>query len=161
MTTTYTAPKAYIQINSQFAGYVQNLTFSENINRADVQGLGNLLLQEAPPVGYRCQFTVAQFFLDFDQPVMKEMMNRQGSVKSIVDTLVLGELSFTLTMYAKTIVSQDSTTKLITESDPTGETICQLGPCLVNNQQFRLAEGGVAGYDISGIYLNPISTLNN
>lgn len=160
MESVYSAPKAFIKIENQIAGYVRNLTFSENIQRSPVQGLGNLLKKEVPPVAYDCQFTVDQFFLDLKKPVIESMIHRLGSVQSIVDTLVLGELGFTLTMYAKTIVSKDGTTKMVTESNATGETIAQLGPCFVNTQQFQIAEQGVAGYNVSGIYLNPISTLN-
>ena len=155
----FTAPRAYIKIDNKVAGYVRNLQFAENVNRANVQGLANLLLQEVPPVGYQCTFTVDQFFIDFKQPVMEGMMHRLGSVKAIVDTLVLGELGFALAIYSKTIQSQDSNTKMVTQVDPTGQTICLLNPCFVNNQAFSLAEGGIAGYNISGIYLLPISTL--
>lgn len=156
----YTAPKALIKIGSKTAGYVRNLTFSENITRVNVQGLGSLLKKEVPPVAYDCQFTVDQFFLDFQQDVMQEMMHRLGSVQAIVDTLLLGELGFTIDLYQKTLVTQDGVTKMVTEADPTGETIAQLGPCYVNNQQFSVAEGGVAGYNVSGIYLLPISQEN-
>ena len=156
---SFTAPRAYIKIDNKVAGYVRNLQFSENVARANVQGLGSLLLQEVPPVGYQCNFTVDQFFLDFKQPVLEGMMHRLGSVKAIVDTLVLGELGFALAIYAKTIQTQDANTKMVTAVDPTGQTMALLNPCFVNNQAFSLAEGGVAGYNISGIYLNPISTL--
>lgn len=156
----FSAPRAYIKIDNQVAGYVRNLQFSENIQRANVQGLGNLLLQEVPAVSYQCTFTVDQFFIDFKQPVMESMMHRLGSVQAIVDTLVLGELGFAIAIYQKTIQTQDSTTKMVTQVDPTGQTIIQLNPCFVNNQSFSLAEAGIAGYNITGIYLNPISTLN-
>ena len=160
METVYSAPKAFIKIENQIAGYVRNLTFSENIQRVNVQGLGNLTLQEVPAVAMQGQFTVDQFFLDFKQPVVEAMMHRLGSVQAIIDTLVLGELGFSLTMYAKTIVTQDGTTKMVTESDPTGETIAQLGPCFVNTQQFSITENGVAGFNVSGLFIDPISTVN-
>lgn len=160
MESVFSAPKAFIKIENQIAGYVRNLTFSENVQRSSVQGLGNLLKKEVPPVAYDCQFTVDQFFLDLKKPVIESMIHRLGSVQSIVDTLILGELGFTLTMYAKTIVTKDGNTKMVTESNATGETLAQLGPCFVNTQQFSIAEQGVAGYNVSGIYLNPISTLN-
>ena len=99
MTSVYSSPRAFVKIENQIAGYVRNLTFSENIQRVNVQGLGNLLIKEVPPISLQCQFTVDQFFLDFKQPVVEAMMHRLGSVQSIVDTLVLGELGFSLTMY--------------------------------------------------------------
>ena len=48
----FTAPKAYIKIDNQVAGFVRNLQFAENITRANVQGLGSLLNQEVPAVQY-------------------------------------------------------------------------------------------------------------
>lgn len=159
-TTVYSSPKAFIKIDSEMAGYVRNLTFSENIQRVNVQGLGSLLYKEVPPVAYMCQFTVDQWFLDFKQPVMEKLMHRLGSVQQIVDTLILGELSFQIAMYRKTLTSKDGTTGMVTAADATGETMAQIGPCFVNNQQFSIQEQGVAGYNVSGIYLNPISTLN-
>lgn len=156
----YSAAKAFIKIDNKIAGYMRAITFAENINRVNVQGLGNVKLQEAPVVSLSNTWTVDQFFLDFKQPVMQAMMNRAGSVQAILDTLVLGELGFQITMYAKTIVSQDDTTKLVTQSDATGQTICQLGPCFVSTQQFSLSDQGVAGWNVSGIYIDPVSSAN-
>lgn len=156
----FSAPQAYIKIDNQIAGFVRNIQATENVQRANVQGLGNLTLQEVPAVGYQCNFTVDQFFISFKQPVVEGMIHRLGSVKAILDTLVLGELGFAIAIYRKLISSKDETTGLVTATDPTGETICQLNPCFVNGQTFSLAEGGVAGYNVNGIYLNPISTVN-
>lgn len=156
----FSAPQAYIKIDNQIAGFVRNIQATENVQRANVQGLGNLTLQEVPAVGYQCNFTVDQFFLSFKLPVVEGMIHRLGSVKAILDTLVLGELGFAIVIYRKMISSKDETTGLVTATDPTGETICQLNPCFVNGQTFSLAEGGVAGYNVNGIYLNPISTVN-
>ena len=156
----FSAPQAYIKIDNQIAGFVRNIQATENVQRANVQGLGNLTLQEVPAVGYQCNFTVDQFFLSFKLPVVEGMIHRLGSVKAILDTLILGELGFAIAIYRKMISSKDETTGLVTATDPTGETICQLNPCFVNGQTFSLAEGGVAGYNVNGIYLNPISTVN-
>lgn len=156
----FSAPQAYIKIDNQIAGFVRNIQATENVQRANVQGLGNLTLQEVPAVGYQCNFTVDQFFISFKQPVVEGMIHRLGSVKAILDTLVLGELGFAIAIYRKLISSKDETTGLVTATDPTGETICQLNPCFVNGQTFSLAEGGVAGYNVNGIYLSPISTIN-
>ena len=156
----FSAPQAYIKIDNQIAGFVRNIQATENVQRANVQGLGNLTLQEVPAVGYQCNFTVDQFFISFKQPVVEGMIHRLGSVKAILDTLVLGELGFAIAIYRKLISSKDETTGLVTATDSTGETICQLNPCFVNGQTFSLAEGGVAGYNVNGIFLNPISTIN-
>lgn len=154
----FTAPKAYIKINNEIAGFVRNLTFQENVGRSNVQGLGSLVLQEVPAVNYQCTWTVDQFFISFKTPVVEGMIHRLGSVKEILDTLVFSEVGFAIAIYEKMIQSQDTSRKMVTEVDKTGQTIALLNPCFVNNQSFSLAEGGVAGYNVSGIYLNPIAT---
>lgn len=153
----YTAPKAFIKIDNEVAGYVRNLNFSETIQRANVQGLGSMTLQEAPPVLYTCQWSVSQYFLSFNTPIMQKMLKKFGSIAEIKNSLVLGDIAFDITMYAKTVVSEDAQSKLVTEVDNTGETIARLQGCLLNSQSFQLQEGGVAGTDINGIYLEPIS----
>ena len=60
-------------------------------------------------------------------------------------------------MYSKEIVSKDDSIKLITETDPFGKTIAQLGPCYVTTQQFSITDQGIAGYNVSGIYIDPIT----
>lgn len=154
----YTAPKAYIKIDNEVAGYVRNLNFSENVQRANVQGLGSLTLQEAPAVVYMCQWSVSQYFISFNTPIMQKMLKKFGSIAEIKNSLVLGDIAFDITMYAKTVASEDANSKLVTEVDNTGNTIARLQGCLVNSQSFQLQEGGIAGTDINGIYLEPIST---
>lgn len=153
----FTAPKAFIKIDNQVAGYVRNLTFSENVQRANVQGLGSLTYQEAPPVVYTCNWQVDQYFISFDTPVMKKMLKKFGTIADIKNSLVLGDIAFDITVYSKTIQSEDQQTKLVTEVDNTGQTIARLQGCLLNSQSFQLSEAGLAGVNIQGIYLEPIS----
>lgn len=153
----FTAAKAFIKIDNEVAGYVRNLTFSENVQRQNVQGLGSLTLQEAPAVSYTCQWSVGQYFVSFETPVMKKLLKKFGTIAEIKNSLVLGDISFEITIYAKTIGSEDASTKLITEVDNTGQTIARLQNCLLNTQSFQLTEAGIAGTDVSGIYLEPIS----
>lgn len=153
----FTAPKAFIKIDNQVAGYVRNLTFSENVQRANVQGLGSLTYQEAPPVVYICNWQVDQYFISFDTPVMKKMLKKFGTIAEIKNSLVLGDIAFDITVYSKTVQSEDQQTKLVTEVDNTGQTIARLQGCLLNSQSFQLSEAGLAGVNIQGIYLEPIS----
>lgn len=156
-TKTFSAPKAFIKIDNEVAGYVRNLTFSENIQRSNVQGLGSLTLQEAPAVLYTCQWSVSQYFISFKTPVMQKLLKKFGSIAEIKNSIVLGDIAFDITIYSKTIQSEDASTKLVTEVDNTGETIARLQGCLLNTQSFQVSEGGIAGSDVNGIYLEPIS----
>lgn len=153
----FTAPKAFIKIDNEVAGYCRNLSFSENVQRANVQGLGSLTYQEAPAVAYTCQWSVSQYFLSFDTPVMKKMLRKYGSISEIKNTLIMGDISFDITVYSKTVVSEDEQAKLVTEVDNTGQTIARLQGCLLNACSFQVQEAGLAGVDVNGIYLEPIT----
>ena len=153
----YTAPKAYITINARTAGYIRNISFTENINRADVQGLGRLTKQEVPATMYTCTFNCDFFFISFAEPEVQQLINRFGGVGPFKDTLSLGELPFSISFYQKTVENIDSTTRLVTEIDRTGETIAVLRECYIDNQSFTLAEGGIASLTTSGRYLEPVT----
>lgn len=157
-TKVLTAPKAFIKIDNEVAGYCRNLTFSENVQRANVQGLGSLTYQEVPAVVYTCQWSVDQYFISFETPIMKKMLAKMGSIAAIKNSLVLGDLAFDITVYAKTVSSEDANTKLVTEVDNTGQTIARLQGCHITQQSFQIQEGGLAGSGIQGVYLEPVTT---
>jgi hypothetical protein len=97
------------------------------------------------------------FFLDFERPVMKKILNRYGGATALKNTLSLGDLPFSINIYEKTIRSQDSDTKLITEIDPAGKEKVVLRDCFLDSQNWTLAEGGIASTSANGRYLTPVS----
>jgi hypothetical protein len=153
---TFTAPKAFIMIEGEPAGLIRSISFTENIGRAAVRGLGNLQKQEEPAVSIDCTFTVDQFFIDFEQPVVAKMINRTGSKASFLNTLTFGELSFSIYIYSKQISGLSADGRVVEEIDPTGKTIAALRDCYLTSQSFNLAEGGISGLNISGSYLTPV-----
>ena len=155
--TVFTAPKAYITIDNKPAGYIRDLNFTENVQRAEVAGLGNLTNQEVPAVKQSNTFTVGEFFIDFSQPATKALLNRLGGSQAFLNTLALGEFSFSIVIYAKTVVSTDDKNKLVTEIDKTGKTIAVLRDCFVDSQSFNLTDAGIAGLNTTGRYLTPIT----
>ena len=157
MSQTFTAPKAYIKIENQVAGYIRNLTFTENIQRTGVKGLGNLYDIELPATSASNTFNVDLFFIDFKQPIVKKMLNRTGGADALLNTLSIGDLPFSINIYKKQIKSFDANTKLVTEVDKTGNEIAVLRDCHVNSQNWQLAEGGIASLGTSGQYLTPVS----
>lgn len=155
-TQTFTAPKAYITIEGQVAGFVRNISFTENIQRQDIRGLGNLYSQEAPAVSANNTFSLDMFFLDFEKPVMKKLLNRYGGVSGLKDTLSLGDLPISINVYSKQIKTQDPNTKLVTAVDAAGKEIAILRDCYVDSQSWTLAEGGIASTTAGGRYLSPV-----
>lgn len=153
----FSAPKAHIIIEGQIAGFVRNITFTENVQRNDVRGLGNLYSVEVPAVSATNTFSIDQFFLSFKTPQMKKLVNRYGGVEPLKNTLAMGEIPISINIYKKTVRSLDLNLRLVTEVDKTGEEIAILRDCFIDSQNFSLAEGGIAGSNISGRYLTPVA----
>jgi len=154
---TFTAPKAYITIDNKPAGFIRDLSFTENIQRAEIAGLGNLTNQETPAVKQTNQFSIGEFFINFNQPATKALLNRVGGTQALLNTLSLGEFSFAITIYAKTVAGTDANNRLVTEIDKTGETIAVLRDCFTDSQSFNLSEAGIAGFNTTGRYLTPVT----
>lgn len=157
MAQTFTAPKAYITIEGQVAGYIRNITFTENIQRQDIKGLGNLYAQESPAVSASNTFNIDMFFIDFKLPAVKKLINRVGGVDALINTLSLGDLPTSINIYKRGIKAIDSNSKLVTEVDRTGDEIAVLRNCFIDSQNWSLAEGGVASMTTTGRYLSPVS----
>lgn len=155
--STFTAPKAFITIEGQTAGFIRNLSFTENIQRQDIRGLGNLYAVETPAVSASNTFNVDMFFIDFNQPVVKKLINRYGGVDALVNTLSLGDLPISINIYKREISGVDSTTKLVTSVNRAGQEIAVLRNCFVDSQNWSLAEGGIAAMTTSGRYLSPVA----
>ena len=154
-TRTFTAPKAYIEIENVKAGIIKDLSFNEDIGRATVKGLGDLWDIEVPAISGSGRFTIGEFFIDFSQEGMKKMINRYGGAGKILDTLSLGELPFTISIFQKMGV-MDETQRIISTVEKYGKVIAKLEGCYLDSQSFQLSNDGVAGLNSSGRYLNPV-----
>lgn len=154
----FSAPNAVVYIDGKKAGYINNISWTENYNRASVKGLGSTFDQEVPVVGAAGTFTISQFFLSFDSPGLKSLMNRTGvTAETLLNTLSLGEFPFTIAMYAKTVVSKDDSGRIVTEIDQTGDRKFLLKDCFVDSQGFSLAENGVSTVNTTGRYIKPMT----
>lgn len=155
----FSAPKAYIEINNKKAGIIRDLSFTEDIGRAEVKGLGDLADQEVPATSFKGRFTLGHFFIDFEQDNMKQMINRYGGKGKFLNTLSLGEFPFSITIYEKLTASggRDEVNKLVTNVNITGKRIAVLNNCYLDSQSFQLSNDGIAGLNSSGRYLDPVT----
>ncbi len=157
ISSVFSAPKAYITIESKAAGYIRNISFTENIQRQDIRGLGDLYPVEVPAVSANNSFNLDQFFLDFETPVMKKLLNRYGGADALINTLSLGDLPFSINIYKREISSQDSSTNLVTSTVSAGEEMVILRDCYIDSQNWTLAADGIASTTVQGRYLTPVS----
>ena len=156
-TATFSAPQAFIVIDGEVAGFMRNVNFTENINRADVQGLGSETSVEVPVTKIQCSLSAGFYFINFDTPIMKRILNRDTTVEGFKQSLSLGNFPTQIVVYKKTIETQDESTKIVTSIAKDGQKIAKITDFFIESQSFELSEGGLAGSNISGRYLTPIT----
>ncbi|HQF50631.1 MAG TPA: hypothetical protein PK588_07665 [Paludibacteraceae bacterium] len=154
-----TAPKAVIKINGYASGFMRNVRCTENIQRGEVKGISNLTLQEVPATGYTCQLTADFFFISLKRPEVQALVNRSGSVKEFIDTLILGEQPCQIHMYKKKKLTEVN--NVVTEVDNEGETIAVVRDFFPDSQAFDITEGQISGTNITGRYLTPVIFNNS
>lgn len=153
---TFSAPEAYIMIDGIPVGIMRNVRCTENINRADVQGLGSVVSQEVPPTKVQCSLNAGMYFIKFTTDIMKKILNRETNLDTFLNSIALGDFPLQILIYRKTAIS-DATTKLVTSVNKDGEKILVINDFYLESQDFDLSEGGIAGTNISGRYLSPVT----
>lgn len=154
---TFTAPLAIIKINNQSVGKIKQLSFTENIQRGEVIGLGELTLQEAPAVAIRCQFQAGAYMINLKKlGTIKDPFWPVDALdaKTLLNTILLGETPVTIHVYRKTAGAIDANG--IVTSEGAMERIGIISDCYVNSRSWEISEGNLAGKQISGIYFTPI-----
>lgn len=154
---SFGAPQAAVYIDNELVGQMQQVQFTEQTTLTPVRGLGDLLVNEFVPTVVDCSFSSNYFFIGFDTPWFKKMLNRYGSVDEVINTISLMSLTFSIVVYRKQATGVDETNRLVTETDTTGNTIMRARDCVMENMSWSVATGGIATTNISGRYKTPMT----
>ena len=155
--TTFTAPLAAIEIGGVRVGLMKNLSFTENVQRGEIQGLGSLNLQEVPAVAIRCTFVADSYLVNLkklgtvNDPFWPSSAT---NAKSLINTLLLGEKPVSIHIYRKTAGTVDQTTGLVLD-EGNFERIAVVVDCYLDSKTWNISEQTVGGKNISGRYLTP------
>lgn len=152
-----TAPLAVIMINNKKVGKIRNLTFTENITRGEVQGLGSPSLQEVPVIAVRCQFQAGSYAISLKQlGTVMDPFIPQGitTAEQLLNTLLLGETPVSIHIYKKTAGTISNEGVVVSEGAL--ERIGIATDCYLDSRSFEISEGNIAGKNITGRYLTPI-----
>lgn len=155
---TFSAPLAAIEIGGARVGLIRNLTFTENIQRSEVQGLGKLTLQEVPPIAIRCTFTADSYLINLKKfGTIKDPFwpSSATDAKTLVNTILLGEQPVSIHVYKKTAGEVDKTTGLVL-NEGNFERIAVASDCFLDSKTWNISEQTVGGKNITGRYLTPI-----
>lgn len=154
---TLTAPLAIIKINNQSVGKIRNLSFTENMQRGEVMGIGEVTLQEAPVVAIRCQFQAGSYLIDLKKfGAVKDPFWPVDATdtKTLLNTILLGETPVSIHVYRKTAGNVDANG--IVTSEGNLERVGIISDCYLNSRSWEISEGSLAGKSISGIYFTPV-----
>lgn len=160
MENTFNAPLASIEINGVKVGLIKDLSFTENIQRGEVQGLGAFTLQEVPALSMRCTFTASSYSISLKKfGTIKDPFwpVDAGSPTKLVNTLLLGEKPVNIHIYKKTAGPVDANGIVTEEGNMARMAVIE--NCYLDSKTWNLAEGGIAGKNISGRYLTPVNLI--
>lgn len=164
MAEVFSSPLAIIRAgsNGTAIGKIRNLSFQENIQRANVQGLGALTLSEVPATLITCNFNASTYAIN---------MKKFGSIKDpfwptdatgltqLINSILMGETGVQLHIYRRVparIPQNFTAEQLLKDSEVGEETIAIIQDCFLTTKSFEISEGQVAGKTISGVYLTPV-----
>lgn len=155
---TFSAPLAAIEIGGVRVGLIKNLTFTENTQRGEVQGLGSITLQEVPAVAIRCTFTADSYLINLKKfGTIKDPFwpSSATDAKTLISTILLGERPVSIHVYRKTAGNVDQSTGLVT-SEGNYQRVGVATDCYLDSKTWNIAEQTIGGKNISGRYLTPI-----
>lgn len=156
--TTFTAPLAIIKIGGVAVGRIKDLQFTENVQRGEVQGIGEVNLQEVPVISTRCTFTASSFLID---------LRKFGTIKDpfwpmeaknfseMANTFILNEKPVTISIYRKKAGNINADGIVTSLAD--AERVAVIPNCYMDSKTFSLSDGQIAGKNLSGRYLEPIN----
>lgn len=155
---TLTAPLAIIEIGGVAVGKIKSLRVTENMQRGDVKGLGQLVSIEKPILAITCSFTASSYFVDItklgsiNNPFVKR--GTSDSKEIFVNTILLRDSGVNIHIYRKVESAYDEAKGLVTETAK--EKVGVIYNAYLDSQSFDINEGSISGSDLSGSYLDPI-----
>lgn len=149
-----TAATAIIKKDGVAIGQMRNIRCTENIRRAEVQGIGNLGMVELPATAISCSFTCGFYAIDMKRGGIPGLEARNvQSPKEYYNNIALGSSPVDLYIYKKT--AKVSGGSLIVKDYEEKEFAIIRG-LVLESTSFNISEGQISGHDQSGRYLDPI-----
>lgn len=164
MAQTFTAPLAIIRAGDSGSaiGKIRNLRFQEQIQRANVQGLGVVTLQEVPATLINCNFSASTYAINLMKfGTIKDPFwpVEAANAEQLLNAILLGEQPVQLHVYRRKparVPANFTVEELLQNNEVAEDTIAIISDCYLTSREFEISEGQVAGKSISGVYLTPI-----
>lgn len=150
----FTAPLCTIQVGTTIIAQIQNISFSEQIDRARVKGMGNLIYTEFPSLSISCSgsftFNSVKFRTD---GIPTSLVRAVGSLQEFVDTLTLGELPISINIFRRKENSKDAKTGIVKGGYEEFATIKDFH---LESESFDIANESIGQKTQTFVYSTPI-----
>lgn len=147
-----TGALALIRVKGKIVGKMKSVQYSEQIQRADVMGLGTIFVEESPVTKFTATLSCSHYFIDMKKSGIPGAMKRDlpniksqvlSGQPSVEDNLVLDPSGVQIDIFAKVsdVVNPDGSIK------PKLEPIAIIPNCLIESNSLNISEGQAAGMD--------------
>lgn len=155
MSNIITGPVALVKVQGITIGKIRDIRASENYQRVEVRGLGNLEAQEVPVVSHSGTFSASFFLVDLKSSGIRKLLNRNVvTPEQFKNTILLNENGVDIFIYKKVPKETDNTTGIVTSIGE--EPIAKLEKCFLDSESLNISEGQLGSQDQSGRFLRAI-----
>lgn len=144
---------AIIRKNGTAIGKMRNVRWTENLRRADVRGLGTIIVQEAPVVEHGGTLTCDFYEVDFSRTGIPGAIRRDVQTNQQFEDQVLLDDGIQLDIFKRVEDAVDANTGLKTTKAQPYAIIKQL---LLESEGADISEGAISGHNQSFKFLSPI-----
>jgi len=149
-----TAVKAIIKVDGIAIGQMRSIRATENIQRGDVRGLGNMFSQELPALGVTCTFNCDFYCIDLTRTGIPGLDPKNvQSLESYANSLMLGKKPIDVYIYKK---DANVTTGQLIVDETEEKDFAVIRDLFLESSSFDITEGQISGRNQSGRYLTPI-----
>lgn len=151
-----TAPLAIIKVGGVAIGKMKNIRVNEQIQRGNVQGIGELTPQELPALKWSGTLNAGFYSITFnnqDNLIKNALLRNVNNLQEFVDTVLLQENGIQIDIMKKVKDYQDPNTGIIY---PQFELFSSIRSCFATKESFDISEGQISGRDVDFEYMNPI-----
>jgi len=145
---------AIVRKNGTAIGRMRNVRWTENLRRADVRGLGTILVQEAPVVEHSGTLTCDFYEVDFSKTGLPEAIRRDVQTnQEFEDNVLLNYDGIQLDIFKKVEDAVDPVTGL---KRAKAEPYAIIRRLLIESEGADITEGAISGHNQSFKYLDPV-----
>jgi hypothetical protein len=149
-----TGPLAILKCAGVRVGKAKDIRVEETWRRADVIGLGQLLKDEVPVVGWDGSTSMGFYNIDLRESMIPSLINRGvADATELTAYMLLQEVGITL----------DILWMVKTGTKPNGapiydyRTYCTIKYLFLTGESFNISEGQVSGRDLRLVHTEPIT----